>query len=50
MAITLGEGYVSSRDKFRGVWQEADSKTTKLEMLKVCHPTVPYEARLGPFV
>ena len=40
------EEYVSSRDKkFGEVWQEVDSQRTKLELLEVCHPTVPYAAR-----
>lgn len=46
LTYLLGEEYVSSRDKkFGGVWQEVDSQRTKLELLEVCHPTVPHAAR-----
>ena len=45
LTYLLGEGYVSSRDKFGEVWQEVDLQRTKLELLEVCHPTVPYAAR-----
>ena len=46
LTYLLGEGYVSSRDKFGEVWQEVDSQRTKLELLEVCHLTVPYAARV----
>ena len=45
LTYLLGEGYVSSRDKFSEVWQEVDWQRTKLELLEVFHPTVPYTAR-----
>ena len=45
LTYLLGEGYVSSRDKFGKIWQEVDSQRTKLELLEVCHPTVPHAAR-----
>lgn len=45
LTYLLGEGYISSRNKFREVWQEVDSKRSKLERLEVCHPNVPFDTR-----
>ena len=42
----LGAGYVSSREKFRNVWWEVDSRRTKLELMEIFQPTVPFDARL----
>ena len=46
LTYLIGEGYVSSRVKFGEVWQEVDSQQAKLELLEVCHPIVPYAARV----
>ena len=46
LTYLLGEGYVRNTKKFSEVWQEVDSQRTQLELLEVCHPTVPHAARL----
>ena len=46
LTYLLGEGYVSSKDKFQWVWREVDSNRTKHELMEACHPTIPFDARL----
>ena len=36
----FGEGYVSGREKFGHVWQEVDTKRTRLELVEIFQPTV----------
>jgi hypothetical protein len=37
--------YVSKRPKFLSLWKEVDTQKTKLEILEMCHPNVPFDAR-----
>ncbi len=45
LTYLLGREYVSKRPKFLSVWKEVDTQKTKLEILEMCHPNVPFDAR-----
>ena len=46
LTYLLGEGYVSGRTKFKGVWDEVRTQRTLYELLEVVHPAVPLDARM----
>ena len=56
LTYLLGESYVSGKEKFRQVWQEVDTRRTRLELTEIFRQTVPLKASLevgltgdGPF-
>ena len=40
LTYLFGEGYVSGREKFGQVWQEVDTKRTRLKLVEIFRPTV----------
>ena len=46
LTYLLGREYVSKRPKFNSIWKEVDTQRTKLELLEMCHPSVPFDARV----
>ena len=32
--------------KFKSIWREVDKQITKLELLRMCHPSVPFDVRV----
>ena len=40
LTYLFGEGYISEREKFGQVWQEVDTKRTRLELVEIFRPTV----------
>ena len=41
LTYLLGWEYVTKRQKFKSIWEEVDTHRTKLELLEMCHPSVP---------